>query len=161
MTKILDSTNIGYLISKIKSSFWQKTDTTQLEIDLEPTINSRNLVTSNGVYSKIHNLNLEFDPSNSALLFKSGTTIISTVDVSDFSITGILSSASLNNDVLTLNFSSGEQISLNIANILSDVLTEYNDKIDTLQNRHVALSETAYELLAEKDPDTFYYIYEE
>ena len=161
-TNINDASTLKQVIDSKSTFSGSYTDLTNLpEVDLTPMLNSSNLVTSNGVYSKIHNLSLEFSPSNSALLFKSDNSILSTVGVSDFSISGILNSALLSNDILTLNFSSGDNVTINLVDVLFDVLTEYKNRVQTLQNRHTALSETAYELLAEKDPDTFYYIYEE
>jgi len=55
MTKVIDSTNLGYLISKMKAAFWPKTDVVQIGIDSAPTANSTNLVTSGGVYTAIQN----------------------------------------------------------------------------------------------------------
>lgn len=49
MTKIIDNTNLGYLISKIKAAFWPKTDVVQIGLDNTPTANSDNLVKSGGV----------------------------------------------------------------------------------------------------------------
>lgn len=49
MAKVIDSTNLGYLISKIKAAFWQKSETSELTIDATPTANSNNLVKSGGV----------------------------------------------------------------------------------------------------------------
>lgn len=53
MTKIIDSTNLGYLISKIKAAFWPKTDVVQIGLDDTPTANSNNLVKSGGVKSAL------------------------------------------------------------------------------------------------------------
>ena len=53
MTKIIDSTNLGYLISKMKSAFWPKSDVVQIGLDNSPTSNSDNLVKSGGVYSAL------------------------------------------------------------------------------------------------------------
>lgn len=55
MTKIIDNTNLGYLISKIKSAFWPKTDVVPIGLDETPTSNSSNLVMSGGVYSALEN----------------------------------------------------------------------------------------------------------
>ena len=55
MAKIIDNTNLGYLISKIKSAFWPKTDVIPIGLDVTPTNNSSNLVTSGGVYSALEN----------------------------------------------------------------------------------------------------------
>lgn len=49
MAKVLDNTNLGYLISKIKAAFWPKSDVIQIDIDSTPTSNSDNLVKSGGV----------------------------------------------------------------------------------------------------------------
>ncbi len=49
--KEIDSTNLGYLLGKIKAAFWRKAEITELPIDNAPTANSNNLVTSGGVYS--------------------------------------------------------------------------------------------------------------
>ena len=57
MAKQVDSTNIGTLlealITKIKSFFWRKDETSQLPIDNTPTSGSNNLVKSGGVYSAL------------------------------------------------------------------------------------------------------------
>ena len=53
MAKVIDSTNLGYLISKIKAAFWGKSETTQVSIDSAPTSASTNLVTSGGVYTAL------------------------------------------------------------------------------------------------------------
>ena len=56
MTKVIDNTNLGYLISKIKAAFWGKNETTQVSIDNTPTANSNNLVKSGGVHSSIQDV---------------------------------------------------------------------------------------------------------
>lgn len=53
MTKVIDSTNLGYLISKIKSAFWPKSDVVQIGLDNVPTANSEGLVKSGGVKSYV------------------------------------------------------------------------------------------------------------
>lgn len=53
MAKQLDSSNLGYLIGKIKSAFWSKAETGNITIDATPTNASNNLVTSGGVYSAL------------------------------------------------------------------------------------------------------------
>lgn len=71
MAKVIDSTNLGYLISKIKAAFWQKSDTSQVTIDSSPTSGSSNLVSSGGVYTAINSLTIPTihsgtsDPSSS------------------------------------------------------------------------------------------------
>lgn len=51
--KVIDSTNLGYLIGKIKAAFWAKDSTSELPIDAVPTSASNNLVKSGGVYDAI------------------------------------------------------------------------------------------------------------
>lgn len=57
MAKQVDNTNIGTLlealITKIKSFFWQKDETSELPIDNTPTSGSDNLVKSGGVYTAL------------------------------------------------------------------------------------------------------------
>ena len=53
MSKIIDNTNLGYLISKIKAAFWPKSDVIQIGLDNTPTANSDNLVKSGGVKSAL------------------------------------------------------------------------------------------------------------
>ena len=57
MAKQVDSTNIGTLlealITKIKSFFWRKDETSELPIDNTPTSGSNNLVKSGGVYTAL------------------------------------------------------------------------------------------------------------
>lgn len=49
MSKIIDLTNLSYLISKMKASFWPKSDVVTIGIDNTPTANSNNLVKSGGI----------------------------------------------------------------------------------------------------------------
>lgn len=53
MSKVIDSTNLGYLIGKIKAAFWAKGDTSELPIDAVPTASSNNLAKSGGIYDAI------------------------------------------------------------------------------------------------------------
>lgn len=54
MVKIIDNTNLGYLISKIKAAFWPKTDVIQIGLDNTPISGSDNLVKSGGVYTALN-----------------------------------------------------------------------------------------------------------
>lgn len=67
MGNVLDSTGLGYLISKIKTNFWPKTETTQIALDDNPTSGSQNFVKSGGVYSEIHPTKLTTNPSGGFL----------------------------------------------------------------------------------------------
>lgn len=55
MGKVIDNTNLGYLISKIKAAFWPKTDVIQIGLDNTPISGSDNLVKSGGVYTALNN----------------------------------------------------------------------------------------------------------
>lgn len=59
MTKTVDSSNLGYLIGKIRGSFWAKGDTSELAIDAAPTENSNNLVSSGGVFDAVNGQYIE------------------------------------------------------------------------------------------------------
>lgn len=54
MGKYLDSTGLGYLISKMKAAFLPKGNTETVGVDATPTANSTNLVESGGVYAEVH-----------------------------------------------------------------------------------------------------------
>lgn len=54
MAKIIDDTNLGYLVSKMKAAFWPKTDVVQIGIDNAPASGSTNLVDSDGIYDAVH-----------------------------------------------------------------------------------------------------------
>lgn len=54
--KVIDNTNLSYLISKIKAAFWQKSETSELTIDATPTASSNNLVKSGGVKTYVDNI---------------------------------------------------------------------------------------------------------
>lgn len=116
-------------------------------------------------YSKksdlIQDLDIDFNPSNKRLELSLGDTILSTVNTDDFSISGILDSASFNNDILTLDFTSGESVNIDLTNILSSILTDYRDEVSALRNLHTVVSESEYNEILDKDPDVFYYVYEE
>ena len=50
MAKVIDSTNLGYLISKMKAAFLPQGATEVVGVDATPTEDSTNLVESGGVY---------------------------------------------------------------------------------------------------------------
>ena len=51
--KVIDDTNLGYLLGKLKSFFWKASDVVQIGLDSTPTANSDNLVKSGGVKSYV------------------------------------------------------------------------------------------------------------
>ena len=64
MMKIIDNTNLGYLISKEKATFWQKTESLNVVLDDVPTENSNNLVKSGGVHDAIEDVLDALDGTN-------------------------------------------------------------------------------------------------
>lgn len=116
-------------------------------------------------YSKksdlIQDLDIDFNPSNKRIELSLGDTILSTVNTDSFSISGILDSASLDDDILTLGFTSGESVNIDLTEILTSILTDYRDEVSALRNLHTVVSESEYNEILDKDPDVFYYVYEE
>jgi hypothetical protein len=53
MAKVIDSTNLGYLIGKMKAAFLPQGATETVGVDAAPTASSTNLVESGGVYSAL------------------------------------------------------------------------------------------------------------
>jgi len=64
MKKVIDNTNLGYLIGKEKAAFWQKTESLNVVLDDVPTENSNNLVKSGGVYDAIEDVLDAIDGTN-------------------------------------------------------------------------------------------------
>lgn len=64
MKKVIDNTNLGYLIGKEKAAFWQKTESLNVVLDDMPTENSNNLVKSGGVYDAIEDVLDAIDGTN-------------------------------------------------------------------------------------------------
>ena len=116
-------------------------------------------------YSKksdlIQDLDIAFNPSNKRIELSLGDTTLSTVNTDNFSISGILNSASFDNDILTLGFTSGESVNIDLTEILTSILTDYRDEVSALRNLHHVISESGYNEILDKDPDVFYYVYEE
>ena len=86
MAKIIDSTNLGHLISKIKAAFWPKSDVVQIDIDNSPTLNSDNFVKSGGVYSAIADKYTK--PSTGIPASDLASGVIPTVPVQDVTVGG-------------------------------------------------------------------------
>lgn len=80
MSKVIDSTNLGYLIGKMKAAFWRKTDVVSIGIDNTPTASSSNLVTSGGVKAyvdgAIPSVPVEDVTVGGASVVSSGTAVI-------------------------------------------------------------------------------------
>jgi len=111
----------------------------------------------------VNNLDIEYSVPNKQIILKLDDVTLSTISTDNFAITGVLSSAGYNSEtgILTLSFTDGSPVNINLNEILSSVLESYTDEVEALRNLHVALSESDYEALREKNSDTFYYTYED
>ena len=65
----------------------------------------------------INDLDVDFDPSTKSLELSLGNINLSTINTDNFAISGILDSASFNNDILTLNFTSGDSVGIDLTDI--------------------------------------------
>jgi len=111
----------------------------------------------------INNLDIEYSVPNKQIILKLGENVLSTISSDNFAISGVLSSAGYNSEtgVLTLSFTDGSPVSINLNEILSSILEDYTTEVKALRNLHVSLSESDYEALRVKDDNTFYYTYED
>lgn len=101
---------------------------------------------------------------------KSGQTrILATIDADDFVIGGSLRAASyatedenhVQGEFLKLEFSTGDTIYIDLSSVVGSALSAMDARITVLENRHVILSESEFENLAEIDPDKIYMTYED
>lgn len=111
----------------------------------------------------VENLDIEYSVPNKQIILKLDDITLSTISTDNFAITGILSSAGYNSEtgILTLSFTDGSPVSINLNEILSSILEDYTNEVEALRNLHITLSESDYEALRVKDNDTFYYTYED
>ena len=111
----------------------------------------------------INNLDIEYSVPNKQIILKLGENVLSTISSDNFAISGVLSSAGYNSEtgILTLSFTDGSPVSINLNEILSSILEDYTTEVKALRNLHVSLSESDYEALRVKDDNTFYYTYED
>ena len=76
MSKVIDSTNLGYLIGKMKAAFLPANALEQVGVDATPTADSTNLVESGGVYAFVKPATQSTQPAGGLLpgiLYKLGT----------------------------------------------------------------------------------------
>lgn len=111
----------------------------------------------------INNLDIEYSVPNKQIILKLGENVLSTISSDNFAISGVLSSAGYDSTtgLLTLSFTDGSPVSINLNEILSSILEDYTTEVEALRNLHVSLSESDYEALRVKDNNTFYYTYED
>jgi len=111
----------------------------------------------------VNNLDIEYSVPNKQIILKLDNTTLSTINTDNFAISGILSSAGYDSTtgLLTLSFTDGSPVSINLNEILSSILEDYTTEVQALRDLHVTLSESDYEALRVKNNDTFYYTYED
>ena len=108
-----------------------------------------------------NDLRLQFNAGSSELKLLLGSTTLSTINTDNFSVGGVLSSASYNNGNLVLNFTSGDSVTIDLVSVLTSILSDYQAEVEALRNLHTSLSEEDYETLQNKDPNVYYYTYED
>lgn len=109
----------------------------------------------------VDNLDIKFDVSNKQIKLVLDDEILSTISTDNFAISGVLSSSSYDEGILTLTFTSGDTVNINLEEIISSILQTYSDEVAALRNLHQVMTEQSYETLRVKDSDVFYYIYED
>ena len=109
----------------------------------------------------VNDLDIEFDPSDKTLKLSLGETLLSSISTDNFAVSGIIDSASYSNEVLTLHFSSGDTVGIDVSEIAESLLSEYKDEVSALRRLHTVMSNLDYDDLQTKDPDVFYYVYED
>ncbi len=111
----------------------------------------------------VDNLDIEYSVSNKQIILKLGNVTLSTISTDNFAISGVLSSSGYNSQtgLLSLTFTDGTSVSIDLNEILQSVLEDYETEVQSLRNLHTALSESDYEALRVKDDDVYYYTYED
>ena len=111
----------------------------------------------------VENLDIEFSVPNKQIILRLDDVTLSTINTDNFAISGILNSAGYDSEtgILTLSFTDGTTVNINLNEILASVLEDFTNEVRSLRRLHVALSESAYETLRTKNSDTFYYTYED
>lgn len=111
----------------------------------------------------VDNLNIEYSVPNKQIILKLDDVVLSTISSDNFAISGVLNLASYNSQtgILTLNFTDGSTVNINLNEILASILESYTEEVQSLRELHTSLSESAYEALREKDPNIYYYTYED
>lgn len=109
----------------------------------------------------VNNLDIQFDPSTRVLKLVLDNTLLSAINTDNFAVTGIIDSASYSNDILTLHFSSGDTVGIDVSEIAESLLSEYKDEVAALRRLHTVMSNADFDDLRTKDPNVFYYVYED
>lgn len=111
----------------------------------------------------VDNLDIEFSVPNKQIILKLDNVVLSTINTDNFAISGVINLASYNSGtgVLSLSFTDGSNVNINLNEILSSILESYTEEVQALRKLHTSLSESAYEALREKNSNVYYYTYED
>lgn len=111
----------------------------------------------------VDNLDIEYSVSNKQIILKLDDVVLSTISSDNFAISGVINLASYNSGtgVLSLSFTDGSNVNINLNEILSSILESYTEEVQSLRELHTSLSESTYEALREKNSNVYYYTYED
>lgn len=111
----------------------------------------------------VDNLDIEYSVSNKQIVLKLDDVVLSTIDSDNFAISGVINLASYNSEtgILSLSFTDGSNVNINLNDVLASILESYTEEVQSLRELHTSLSESAYEALREKNSNVYYYTYED
>lgn len=111
----------------------------------------------------VDNLDIEYSVSNKQIVLKLDDVVLSTINSDNFAISGVINLASYNSEtgILSLSFTDGSNVNINLNEILASILESYAEEVQSLRELHTSLSESAYEALREKNSNVYYYTYED
>lgn len=111
----------------------------------------------------VDNLDIEYSVPNKQIILKLDDVVLSTISSDNFAISGVINLASYNSEtgVLSLSFTDGSNVNINLNEILASILESYTEEVQSLRELHTSLSESAYEALREKNSNVYYYTYED
>lgn len=111
----------------------------------------------------VDNLDIEYSVSNKQIVLKLDDVVLSTINSDNFAISGVINLASYNSEtgILSLSFTDGSNVNINLNDVLASILESYTEEVQSLRELHTSLSESAYEALREKDSNVYYYTYED
>lgn len=111
----------------------------------------------------VDNLDIEYSVPNKQIILKLDDVVLSTISSDNFAISGVINLASYNSEtgILSLSFTDGSNVNINLNEILASILESYTKEVQSLRELHTSLSESAYEALREKNSNVYYYTYED
>jgi len=111
----------------------------------------------------VDNLDIEYSVPNKQIILKLDDVVLSTISSDNFAISGVINLAAYNSGtgILSLSFTDGSNVNINLNEILASILESYTEEVQALRELHTSLSESAYEALREKNSNVYYYTYED